>query len=208
MQVFIFDLRGYKRWIGLLFISWVLLNCHSQRNLVRNSSATSDSATRLLPATLAKIPVGMETAYGFKSRDEFTFANAGEPFRFVTWAKDSFRENEVEYSLPILVAGEMRAIATMAKMTDTFEIVDFGAAGLAGEIQNWKNDHKDFVFLGILRKYSIACDFIMAKNVKSDKTQQVYFPLKSTQKYMKSKSIPVKTYYPEIEVILFLKTNS
>ena len=152
---------------------------------------------RELPLILEKIPVNYVLQYGFSNRDEFSKAVAGKPFNYFSY-NGSVLEKSSTVIIPVVVGNEFRALASLDYIKDTLHIVDFGANGLAREIQSVQSDNSSLSFVGLLRIYSISIDFaIMAQD-----QEYLFFPLSSAKAYLQSKGITkIDEYYNHNQVL-------
>lgn len=144
-----------------------------------------------LPVWLQKIPGGNESGYGFTNRDEFSLATLGKPYEVFTLTNDFFREEiqtgknyletTGEWRIPVMVNQENRAIITIFKKENKWEIVELGARGLARELQEFerypeltKNNG-----LRLLRVYQLQSDFLFADDPSLSSGEITVFPMHS-----------------------------
>jgi len=139
-------------------------------------SAAADEAVAAaqaaLPAVLARIPSGQEIAFGFHGRDEFTRASAGDPYRVMTFTLGHDGGLNLvlqrDWRVPVYVNGQACALLTMVQGERGWEAVDFGAAGLARELQ-----HREEALSGdfpsrnrfLLRLYQHWADFLVLSDL-------------------------------------------
>jgi hypothetical protein len=155
---------------------------------------------RELPMILEKIPVNYELLYGFRNRDEFQEAYAGIPFNYFSY-NDSVMEKSLAAVIPVLVGNEYRALVSLDYVRDTLHIVDFGAKGLAKEIQEVISNNNSMSFIGLLRIYRVNIDFA----ILTQSREYMFFPLTSAKSYLRSKGIPVTyEYYNQNQVLTLL----
>ena len=154
-----------------------------------------------LPEFLNRIPVGQETAYGFRSRSEFVEATMGEPYQMFTL---DFREIQSgrdyalkalnEWRVPVRVRGEYRALLTVTRNADRWGAVDFGAALLARELADCeqRNDHSPrALHRGILRLFDSSCDLLLMYDRSVLLDDATVFPLESTRRALLKKGMPI-----------------
>ena len=190
-----------------LLLLWVLIHgsCASLKTTQtynQEFSQAKQTAQKELSATLEKIPNGTETQYGFNSRDEFQSAEIGNPFNYYGF-NGSTLEKSKTVTIPIIVADEFRALASVDYITDTLHIVDFGATELAREIQKVQKENASLTFVGLLRVYQIRSDFvIMAKS-----NEYIFFPLTSATMYLQSSGLSkAEKHYTQSQIAEIIKS--
>jgi hypothetical protein len=144
-----------------------------------------------LQVWLKKIPGGNESGYGFTNRDEFSLATLGKHYEVFTLTNDFFKEEiqpgknyletTGEWRIPVMVNQENRAIITIFKKKNKWEIVELGARVLAKELQEFdrypelaKND-----VLRLLRVYQLQSDFLFADDPSLSSGEITVFPMHS-----------------------------
>jgi hypothetical protein len=150
-----------------------------------------------LSSFLDKIPVGLESRYGFQKRDEFGRAAPGTPLRVYTESRDSLNGGAGEFPdyptaldewrVPVLVDGELRSLLTVARTRDGLEAVDLGAAALAREFGEFDKKHPGGR-RALLRIYRLKCDFIMMDRTGTGMSEGEYHPLRSARLVFKADS--------------------
>jgi len=124
-----------------------------------------------LPSWLAKIPAGRHRDYGFASAAEARRATAGEAYRVFIGQPEAILRGDAEgafsptehWRVALRVGGENRALLTVRKTGDGFEVVDFGAALLARQIERAERDARLFdtsLHRALLRDHRTACDLL------------------------------------------------
>ena len=177
--------------IGLSFLNASIVFAQS---VCTAESEIIQIAKNSLPVFLEKIPIGLEEQYGFKSRKEFVTATVGKPFQVfslspVFWGDEKLSPQQLiqpltEWRIPVIVNGEYRALLTVAKMNDDWKVVDFGAAGLAKELEAFGGKNMvmgNEVHCILLRIFQLQCDFVIIKNYDEELSSQKIFPLQSAR---------------------------
>jgi hypothetical protein len=137
-------------------------------------------------AYLEKIPGGQESFYGFSSRDEFSRAEIGKPYQILTLSREFFTEPATAGRNYIIPANEWRVsltvnhqslvMITVAKMNGVLEVVGIGAAGLAGELNQFEKSHPSSDPGGtILRVYQLDCEFLLMNSPDDPGSLRGYF---------------------------------
>ena len=109
------------------------------------------------------IPQGQENDYGFKSREDFSKIEIGEPYQVYFVVK---RDNKVNFQssnnwrVPVLVNGKSIALLTVATTDEGAQIVDFGAKGLAKKLQEFEKNYNSANERVLLRNTYLSTDFI------------------------------------------------
>lgn len=180
-----------------------LSSCLTYKNDNKKYHAVLVTAQKEILQTLNKIPPGQEELYGFNTKSEIENAAIGTPFDFYTIENEELKRTS-SYRVPVLVADEFRALATIEMINDTLHIVDFGATILAKEIQTVCNENSTMNFVGILRIYSIFSDFV----IMSKKQQYFLIPLTSAKIYLKTIGISnPENYYSKNQLLNLIKTK-
>ena len=147
-----------------------------------------------MQAWLYKIPPGSEQQYGFNDRDEFMQANPGEPFLVFTLAPhfftgqlqpdDNYLEPTGELRIPVMVGEEYKALLTVVKAQDKWEIVALGAKILAKELQlfSQKPPFSTADQIYILRIYQAYSDFLFTDDPGTSSSKLDIYPLQSAVK--------------------------
>jgi hypothetical protein len=182
--------------ILILFLD-ACFSLHNESKQKLKTNPIAQIAIKELPGTLGMIPVGKEQLYGFKDRDEFQEAKIDEPFDFFSIQNNNLTKSST-VMVPVTVDNEYRALVSIDSVRGSQHIVDFGAEGLAKEIQQLKNENPNYTFEGLLRIYSISADFL----ILSDKSGNYYFPLTSARTYIISTGITkTEKYYTYNQVL-------
>ncbi len=109
------------------------------------TAAVLTAADRDVAAFLNRIPVGHESEYGFRSREEFDKVRTSDPLRVHTLDVDRSGttpevSNDIrplnKWRIPLTVDGELRALLTVVQTEDGLKAVDFGAAGMAQSLDS------------------------------------------------------------------------
>lgn len=124
-----------------------------------------------LAGYLKKIPQGEESYYGFKSRNEFSLVQFGNPYHVYALKNEFYTVNKVEdkdyflhteeWRVPVKVNGEYRVLLTIAKMKGKWTAVSFGSAMLAKELFDFEQKHPVSQNGILLTVYKPVCDFIL-----------------------------------------------
>ena len=188
----------------LIFLIVIFFSsCLTYRNDNKKYHAILLTAQKELSQTLNKIPTGQEELYGFNSKSEIENAEIGKPFEFYTLEDEELKRTS-SYRVPVLVADEFRALATIEIINDTLHIVDFGATMLAKEIQTACNENSTMNFVGILRIYSLFSDYV----IMSKKQEYFLIPLTSAKIYLKTIGISnPENYYSKNQILNLIKTK-
>ncbi len=177
-------MRYYTTLILALLI--VALGCSSPKKQIQADSHHGAAANKAgqLKKILSKVPAGAESEYGFDSRSEMDSASLGEEFTAMRW-NGAGLDTSREHQYPLLANGEFRAFVTFAESADSLLAVDFGATGLAREVQSVLKKFPEAQFGGLVRVYEIKGDFLclIIKNV------DYYAPLESVRRKMPPKGI-------------------
>ena len=178
-----------KKTLTLLFILCMIFTGSIAQTI--NQQQMIKEAMNDLQLWLQKIPGGNESGYGFTNRDEFSLATLGKPFEVFTLTTDFFKEEiqpgknyletTGEWRIPVMVNQENRAVITIFKKENKWEIVELGARVLARELQEFervpelaKNDG-----LRILRVYQLQSDFLFAEDPSLSPGEITVFPMHS-----------------------------
>ena len=160
------------------------------------------AAKKELLQTLKKIPIGDEHVYGFNNREEFNNASLGQLLKvYYINSKGSVKGLQIltnnEYRLPVIVGTEFRALLTVSLIDGNWHIVDFGAVGLAKDIENYLNlVHPNKDYAGVfLRIYGINSDFIASKKEDQLVDSCNFYPLQSAKIYLDAAGFIKKDYY-------------
>lgn len=146
------------------------------------------AATEQLQTTLAKIPAGQETNFGFSSREEFKLAATGDVYRTITVTNEFLQDEKLtgknyirvqnEWRVPVAVNGENRVLLTVFGQDTALNVVDIGGAALAKEMQTksaGQNGKDKFIF----RIYPLTMDFIVFVDPGKTLADGIYFPMNS-----------------------------
>ena len=140
------------RSIALLGLALLSLGCNAPAHppepvsvvasgLTAASSEAQAVAQAALDSFLERVPAGMEQAYGFADRAQIFRAIAGEPYAVLTWdpSGEVFAATS-QWRVPVVSDGAMRALLTVTQVSGRLQAVDFGAAGLAGELDRLEKE--------------------------------------------------------------------
>lgn len=162
------------------------MGCSSPKMQVQADHSNSSGANRKseLKKILSKVPAGTESDYGFDSRTEMDSATLGDEFTAMRW-NGSGLDTSRNHQFPLESNGEFRAFVTYAESADSLLAVDFGATGLAREVQSILKKFPQAQFGGLVRVYEIKGDFLclIIKGV------DYYAPLESVRRQMPPKGI-------------------
>jgi len=192
----------------ILYFQFLLIfsfftSCLTIKKNNKNFSEITLTAQKELSQTLSKIPAGYEDLYGFKNKSEIENAEIGNPFEFYKIENEELKKTS-SFRVPIIVAEEFRALATIEYIGDTYHVVDFGSTVLANEIQKVCRENPKMSFAGILRVYDIFSDFMMM----SKKQDYIFIPLTSAKIYLKTIGISnPENYYSKNQIIQLIKNK-
>jgi hypothetical protein len=178
-----------KKILTLLFILCMIVKGSTGQTAYREKMIKE--AMNELQAWLQKIPGGSESGYGFTNRDEFSLATLGKPYEVFTLTNDFFNEEiqpgknyletTGEWRIPVMINQENRAVITIFKKENKWEIVELGARVLARELQEFErypeltgNDG-----LRLLRVYQLQSDFLFADDLFLSSGEITVFPMHS-----------------------------
>ncbi|MCX6280332.1 MAG: hypothetical protein NTU51_00030 [Bacteroidetes bacterium] len=112
------------------------------------------------------IPENILVNYGFKNREEFKNVTFDTPFR-VYIIKDSNIVFGSSWRVPVVVDNEYRALLTIILVNGDYQVADFGARVLAGELFAKKSAQT----CGLLRVYELRSDYL----IETSSSNQVQF---------------------------------
>lgn len=142
------------------------------------------AATKALPSVLAGIPPGQEANFGFHDRGEFAGATVGDPYQVITFTLGPGRVlnlvRQRDWRVPVRVHGQARALLTVVEGESGWEAVDFGAAGLARELQHQEEaltGKPTFRHRFILRLYQHWADFLVLSHFELPADDDLAIPL-------------------------------
>ena len=156
-----------------------------------------------LHSFLDKIPQGKEEMYGFRSRTEFVRASVGVPYRVYTIADSQLNDGNSlsdalhpleEWRLPVTVDGQFRAMLTVSRTDGRWRAVDFGAAGLAKELGAFERQNASLLPMqrkGIVRLFSLHCDFVTLTRQSGIPEDFIFWPLTSARSALQATGIVV-----------------
>ena len=143
---------------------------------------------------MEKIPSGDEANFGFQNREEFSRASLGTPIRMFTLSDDlsgpdgkaKYMKPNGEWRIPVIVDEKNRALVTVMKHDHQWSIVDFGAAGLASELNDFKSQltAEQFRDIKMLRVYQLESDFLFYDDPLSSADEIVLVPMQSASQYL------------------------
>jgi hypothetical protein len=164
---------------------------------------------------LEKIPLGQESQYGFKSRNEFRLVAIGQPYRMVKLNEDFYSAKKLtdknylsasdEWRVPVSVNGDDRILLTVIKSADSYQVVDMGGVKLAKELQQLKNAHPGNLKNYILRVYSTPMDFFVASASVETLNQGMVYPMALTKNQVKSFQRTQKQTFSMNETLSMIK---
>ncbi|MCK9220562.1 MAG: hypothetical protein M0P47_10995 [Bacteroidales bacterium] len=179
-----------------------------------NHQNISQAVLNSLPEWLARIPVGDEISYGFQNREEFSRAVLGTPVEVFVLGKNFYTQTDREIQLtsigewriPVVVDQKNCALVTVIKQNGEWKIVDFGAAGLAGELNNFGKQLTDEQFrkIKMIRIYQPLSDFLFYDDPLSNPDQIVLLPFRSASQYLESQDSQTKKTWTLSEVATIL----
>jgi hypothetical protein len=183
-----------------------LLLAAAQGDLHESGQVRSAARDRL-EEFLQRIPVGDEPRFGFRHRNEFLEATAGEPYRmFTVDSRDlaSGREPVVRplnsWRVPVCVRDTCRAFLTVEKSGGQWRAVDFGAAQLAREIAAWQEQHQipaSTSSCGIVRLFDSSCDLLILYDPARPIVDASVSPLASARGALSRQNLPT----PDLESV-------
>jgi hypothetical protein len=201
--------------LGTLFVMSVVSSGGQLET--RGFTAVAESG---LAQFLGKIPAGSESLYGFSSRDELLQVKLGTPIPVFTIVPDSTMGDIVtakeyltitdEWRIPITVDGEAKALLTLSKVNGTWKCVDFGAAGLAREIQKFIESHsfdETRQQLALLRLYQLHADFAMVRDTATSVNAAAFYPLRSASVMLERNRNPLERVYDLQKLLPVLKED-
>ena len=192
----------YQYRIILLFICVIIYNSCVTLNIDKSEySIVKQIAKKELPMVLDKIPLGNELRYGFNNRNEFQLAEIGNPINYYSINNLELVKSPT-ITVPVIVNGEYKALASIDYVNDSLHIVDFGANELAKEIQIVQKENTNLSIVGLLRVYEISSDFvIMSKN-----NGNLFIPLTSAKIYLQSLRLTkIEKYYTQGQITEIIK---
>jgi hypothetical protein len=163
------------------------------------SDNKSKNLSRELKKMLGKIPAGAELDYGFYSRAELDSAVLGAEFNMLRWNGSSI-DTSAEEQFAVTVNDDYRALVTFANSGDSLIAVDFGATGLAREIQLVLRKFPQATFGGVLRIYKIRGDFLCLIIDNAD----YYVAMESAKSYFAPKGIQSRDLMTRQDIVDFL----
>ena len=201
----------YKQ--GLLIAA--LIFCSSFTSSDEIESKVLKAAQDNLASSLSKIPEGKENLYGFGSRDEFKSCTVGKPYRVIALNNAFYNDETVlaeknyiieqnEWRVPVMVNGENRLLLTVARESETFNVVDLGGMQLAKELQQKSEKFSLSESRYILRIYPLVSDFLV-KTTSGSLTNARYIPLTSASIGIETLKEDSKYEYSLNEVLQLVK---
>lgn len=195
----------------MLFIS--ILHSTAQNDDYRNVIAVANAG---LHEWLEKIPVGRESLYGFKNRDEFAYAAIGKAYEVKALSDEFFSDSFLtdknylvatgEWKLTISIKGENRAFIKVGMMKGAWKTVGFGSAGLAKEFGEIEKNIPSTNQRGImLTVHQMQCDFILIRLNTSTSNLTVY-PLRSAFMALRNQ-IDNNVTYSLPQMLILIKRN-
>lgn len=169
---------------------------------------------------LAKIPVGSEALYGFTDRSELDRVGLGTPIAVLTVVPDSISDNTQidkdylvpinEWRVPVTVSGRMRALLTVSKVLGNWKAVDFGAIGLAIELDRFMTDRAAEASgrrLELLRLYQLRCDFAVLADASPAGAPADIYPLRSATMMLERNGHAVERVYSREKLLPVLRED-
>ncbi|MCX6283605.1 MAG: hypothetical protein NTW31_05150 [Bacteroidetes bacterium] len=114
------------------------------------------AAKEQINSFIGDIPVNILPNYGFNNREEFKNVTFDAPFKVYT-LKDSNIVFESSWRVPVVIDNEYRALLTVIQINGEYQVADFGARVLAGELFAKKSVQT----CGLLRVYELRSDFLI-----------------------------------------------
>ncbi len=202
--------------IKLLFFILLVMAAWSvfaQADISKEITATANAG---FENYLQKIPLGEESFFGFKTREEFANVKIDKPYQIYTLNADFFNDTSLseknyllatnEWRVALSVDNEFRVILTIAKVQDTWQVVSIGAAALAKELDGFEKKHISVNTSGmILRIYQMDCDFILSSPDNSLNNIKVYLP--ESAKIALNKTNEADLSYTLQQVLVLAKTK-
>jgi len=135
------------------------------------------------------IPRDDPAGYGFRSVDELAAVELGAPVEIHAFAYERFADSSAgdealvaftgHWRVPLLVGGEARAFVTVTEQGGRLTAVEFGAAGLAGELEKYRLGLASDQQLVLVRYYPQSADFVGIKRIHESVTSGIFYPLRS-----------------------------
>ncbi len=157
----------------------------------RDLVVVANAAQVQVRSFLDRIPVGMESRYGFKDRSEFQRTKIGTVYPMYTIHPDDLRSGELgmkavralgSYRVMLMVDGSARALLTVEKVEGAWKAVDFGATKLAKELdrvhRGLRVNEAGNPVVGLVRLYQLKCDLLLLDAGQS-RSDLHLFPLES-----------------------------
>lgn len=142
----------------------------------------------LLASSLAKVPEGLESNYGFADRSEFARATVGIPYQmFAVNPGRGTVEPMGSWRLPVLVDGAYRALLTVYKKDGAYRFAEFGAAQLAndlGSLERSQVKNRTGIRRAIFRVFELKCDFLVIAWEDSPIESGDIHPLQSARTFL------------------------
>lgn len=167
---------------------------------------------------LARIPIGSEALYGFTDRSELDLIELGTPVAVLTVVPDSISDSTRinkdylvpihEWRVPVTVSGRMRAFLSVSKVRGIWKAVDFGAAGLAAELDQFMTDHATEASgrrLELLRLYQLHCDFAVLADVLPAGAPATIYPLRSATLMLERNGHAIERVYSREKLLPLLR---
>ncbi|MEI7983572.1 MAG: hypothetical protein WCI71_18130 [Bacteroidota bacterium] len=193
---------------SLIFLLFLMVSAVYTQN--KRNQEISRAVLPSLPKWLSVIPAGDETNYGFQNREEFSRADLGTPIEVFTLGDDFYTQTGQttrlsslgQWRIPVIVDQKNRAMVTVIKENSEWKIVDFGAAGLASELNDFENQltAEQFQRLKMVRVYQPLSDFLFYNDPESNPDQIVLLPLLSASKYLENQGLQTKKTWTLEEV--------
>jgi len=198
---------------GFIILLFILVSSvYSQKEANQNISLAVQTS---LLQWLEKIPSGEETNYGFQNREEFSQASLGTPIQVFNMGNDlswqsgkvNYLEPAGEWRIPVIIDQKNRAVVTVIKQNNDWEIVDFGAAGLAGELNDVKSHltAEQFSRIKIFRLYQPLSNFLFYDDPASNPDQIILIPLLSASDYLESQGLQTTKTWTLGEVVKIVR---
>jgi|GEM_PF-1449453 len=164
-------------------------------------AAVQEAAAQGLPVFLQKIPAGSEERYGFASRDLFETATLGAPYQVCTLHPAEAQKAQPaitplqEWRFPVMAKGTACTLLTVAHFKGAWRAVDIGAAVLARDLQNLRQQApKGADRHMLLRLYQAKSDFLLTTAKDTTPEQGSLYPLTSAIRELKLETGGVKAY--------------
>ena len=166
---------------------------------------------------LSKIPIGMESNYGFENRNSMLNAKSGIPIKVFTLINNfytsdyldktqKYLKEQNEWRVPLVSDNKFNTLGTVIYQNNEYQLVDIGGANLAKEIEIIinKSTIKNF---GLFRLYSLQADFLIDISSNNIVAEYKFIPLQSALSAF-SELQSNKEYYFLNELLPIIKNHT